>query len=221
LTDGAVYAWGLGQDGQLGDGQAVDSVTQAVQVRFPPGVKIAKLPDDVMPYNEGLAIDTTGHIWGWGTNPFGDALCLDSQTPHPTPVELPLSDVTDAAGALGHALYLSDGRVVACGDNHYGELGDGTTTASSTPVDVQLPPDAVVAHVVAGFHNSGALLADGTYYNWGFNHAGQLGQGNIGGYSDTPVGRATDAGARPAARRPALHEARQQRSDLVRHHRGR
>lgn len=41
--------------------------------------------------------------------------------------------------------------------------------------------------MVAGFHNSGALLADGRYYDWGFNEAGQLGQGNIGGYSDTPV----------------------------------
>jgi alpha-tubulin suppressor-like RCC1 family protein len=187
LTDGTVYAWGLGADGQLGNGGTENSVRTAVKVDFPAGVRIASLPDDVMPYNEGLAIDTTGHIWGWGTNPFGDALCLGTQAPQLTPVRLPLRHVTDAAGAFGHAVYLSDGRPVACGSNFFGELGDGTRTATSTPVPVKLPPGADVARLTASWTNSGALLTDGTYYDWGYNAQGQLGQGVIGGFSTLPL----------------------------------
>lgn len=187
LTDGSVYAWGRGADGQLGNGGTSDSVDMAVKVDFPPGVKIASIPDDVMPYNEGLAIDTDGNVWGWGTNPFGDALCLGTQAPQLVPVKLPLSDVTDVAGAAGHATYLSHGHAVACGANLFGELGDGTNTPSSTPVAVKLPADAKVTRLTAAWTNSGALLADGSYYNWGYNVQGQLGQGTTGGSSSIPL----------------------------------
>jgi alpha-tubulin suppressor-like RCC1 family protein len=40
---------------------------------------------------------------------------------------------------------------------------------------------------VASFANSGALLSDGTYYDWGYNGAGQLGDGRSGPQSDVPV----------------------------------
>ena len=66
LADGRVFAWGLGNAGQLGDGARTDSFTSPVQVQFPPGVRIAQIPTDVMPYDTGLAIDTQGRVWGWG-----------------------------------------------------------------------------------------------------------------------------------------------------------
>ncbi|MBF9067965.1 RCC1 domain-containing protein [Streptacidiphilus fuscans] len=187
LNDGSVYAWGLGADGELGNGGTEDSLDSAVKVDFPPGVTIASIPDDVMPYDEGLAIDTHGSVWGWGTNPFGDALCLGTRAPQLVPVKLPLNHVTDAAGAFGHAIYLSDGHAVACGSNVFGELGDGTRTATSVPVPVKLPAGAKVTRLTASWNNSGALLADGSYYNWGYNFQGQLGQGVTGGISTTPL----------------------------------
>ena len=50
-----------------------------MKVRFPAGVKIASLPIDVMPFDTGLAVDTKGHVWGWGDNQGGE-LCLGNQT---------------------------------------------------------------------------------------------------------------------------------------------
>ena len=37
LTNGSVYAWGLGNAGQLGDGATRNSFTKPVRVRFPAG----------------------------------------------------------------------------------------------------------------------------------------------------------------------------------------
>jgi len=66
LADGAVDAWGLGGEGQLGDGSTANSLSVAVHVQFPAGVTIASLAADAMPYDAALAIDTAGHAWGWG-----------------------------------------------------------------------------------------------------------------------------------------------------------
>ena len=187
LTNGSVYAWGLGNAGQLGDGATKNSFTKPVRVRFPARVKIASLPIDVMPFDTGLAVDTKGPVWGWGDNQGGE-LCLGNHKQHLTPVRLPFSHVTAVAGAFDHALYDARGQVWACGLNSLGELGDGTTKPSSVPVKVKgLGPCSHVVFLVAAFANSGALLADGKYLDWGTNGRGQLGTGTLRKRSDVPV----------------------------------
>jgi alpha-tubulin suppressor-like RCC1 family protein len=69
----------------------------------------------------------------------------------------------------------SDGTVWAWGRNQWGELGDGTTTSRSTPVQVA-GLTAVVA-VAAGQSHTLALRSDGTVWAWGGNGGGQLGDG--------------------------------------------
>jgi alpha-tubulin suppressor-like RCC1 family protein len=186
LTDGSVYAWGLGTAGELGDGTWQNSLAEPVQVQFPPGVKIAWLPDDVMPFDTALAVDTTGHVWGWGNNGGGE-LCLGTTRPYDTPVELPLLDVTSAAGASNHALYDAGGIVYACGQNLEGSLGDGSFASTTTAVPVPGLDGSSVIGLVAAFANAGALLSNGEYFDWGYNANGQLGDGHLGGASDVPV----------------------------------
>ena len=110
LASGSLYAWGLGTQGELGDGGTVNSFTQPVRVRFPAGVRIASIPADAMPYNTGLAVDTKGRAWGWGLNGGGE-LCLGNLRAYRTPVMLPLSHVTALAGASHHAVYEANGTV--------------------------------------------------------------------------------------------------------------
>jgi alpha-tubulin suppressor-like RCC1 family protein len=186
LTDGTLYAWGLGTHGQLGDGGRTDSFTKPVRVRFPAGVKIASIPTDVMPYNTGLAVDTNGNAWGWGLN-HGGELCLGNTRLYRTPVKLPLHQVTTLAGASNHALYDAAGTVYACGQNLRGDLGDGRMRSSTRPVKVAGLNGLSVIQLVASFANSGALLANGKYYDWGYNAGGQLGDGRAGHFSDVPV----------------------------------
>ena len=170
---GAVYAWGVNSYGELGDGQLTPYETKAVEVDFPPGVTITSLPNP-MPFDAGLAIDSGGHVWGWGLNGAGD-LCLTGLM-HSRPQQLALTDVTQATGARTHALFDSRGVVYACGSGDAGELGNGSTASTSTPTPVVgLPSGVKVTALTSSWEGSGALLANGEYYNWGYNAAGQLG----------------------------------------------
>ncbi len=187
LTNGAVYAWGTGTRGELGDGGSANSFTTPVKVRFPAGVKIASIPVNSDPWDTAYAIDTRGHVWGWGANGSGD-LCLGNGTEHRTPVKLPFTHVTAVAGAADHATYDAGGTLYSCGRNRYGELGTGTTQAGSrVPVKVMGLSGKSVTALLAGFGNVGVLLSNGRYYDWGLNSNGQLGIGNTSRGSDVPV----------------------------------
>jgi alpha-tubulin suppressor-like RCC1 family protein len=181
---GEVYAWGVNSYGELGDGQLTPYATKAVKVDFPASVKITALPNP-MPFDAGLAIDSTGRAWGWGLNEAHD-LCLPSLI-YTRPQRLPLSDVTLATGARTHALFYSHGTVDACGSGDAGELGSGSTASRSQPAPVAgLPSGVKVTALTSSWEGSGALLANGDYYDWGYNAAGQLGDGTAQD-SATPV----------------------------------
>jgi alpha-tubulin suppressor-like RCC1 family protein len=174
-SNGTVWAWGVNSYGELGDGQTTPYETKAVKVDFPAGVRITALANP-MPFDAGLAIDSHGRAWGWGLNGEND-LCLSGLV-ETRPQELPLSDVTLVTGARTHALFDSDGVVYACGSGDAGELGNGSTTSTSTPSAViGIPSSVKVTALTSSWEGSGALLADGDYYDWGYNAAGQLGTG--------------------------------------------
>jgi len=73
-----------------------------------------------------------------------------------------ISSAGDTTLALG-----SDGDVYAWGWNPYGQLGDGSTTDSGTPVQVPLPNGVTATAVYEGGLTSGALGSDGNIYVWG------------------------------------------------------
>ncbi|HEY1640474.1 MAG TPA: hypothetical protein VGG35_07295 [Streptosporangiaceae bacterium] len=81
-----------------------------------------------------------------------------------------------ASAAAGRAAPKTVPAVISWGDNDQGELGNGTTTSSSTPVYVSVPASqrfTTVRSGRAGF----AVSASGRLYAWGLNASGQLGDG--------------------------------------------
>jgi alpha-tubulin suppressor-like RCC1 family protein len=169
---------------ELGNGTTSPYSTQAVRVSFPAGVRITALPDP-MPFDGALAIDSRGHAGGWGLNASND-LCLPDLA-YLRPQQIPLSDVTMATGARTHSLFDARGTVYACGSGEDGALGDGSTANSPAPVAVTgLPGKLKVTALTSSWEGSGALLSNGTYYDWGYNPAGQLGDDSTAN-SDVPV----------------------------------
>lgn len=90
--------------------------------------------------------------------------------------ELPLNVSHGIAGGGLHSLAIkSDKSLAAWGYNTNGELGDGTTDSSLTPVQTSGLTDVIAS--AAGDNHSMALLTDRTVWAWGDNTLGQLGIG--------------------------------------------
>ena len=176
-STGQVLAWGLNNAGQLGNGTTTNSSTP-VAVSLP-GTTVTAIAGGLW---HSLALTSTGQVLAWGYNldgELGNGTTVD--IPIPLPVLIPPgTTVTAIAGGGQHSLALtSTGRVLAWGLNYNGQLGNGTTTNSSTPVAVSLPSGTTVTAIAGGNFHSLALTSSGRVLAWGYNFDGQLGNGSI------------------------------------------
>ena len=110
----------------------------------------------------------------------------ETATMGPARAAAPASGVKPAlAPGWSHTCALGpNGNVQCWGRNVYGQLGDGTTTDSLSPVGV-VGLNSVTA-VSAGAGHTCALIATGTVKCWGLNMDGELGNGTTTN-SSTPV----------------------------------
>ena len=127
-----------------------------------------------------------GEAWAWGQNVYGQlGDGTTSQRNAPVRVGGLSSGVQDIAAGHSHSLALkSDGTVWAWGKNEYRQLGDGTTTDRSAPVQVGGLSD--VKAISSGGQHGLALKSDDTLWAWGKNQFGELGDGTTTNRS-TPV----------------------------------
>lgn len=108
-----------------------------------------------------------------GTPP---AVSTPTVTPGPTIAALPVKTAQAFDGGVRHSVFLcSDSTVMAVGENKNGELGNGTTTNSTTPIPVSNLTEII--SVAAGQGFSLFLKKDSTVWACGDNSYGQLGNG--------------------------------------------
>src|SRR5450759_2906047 len=184
-STGHVLAWGDNTYGELGNGTNTSSSTP-VAVSLPSGTTVTAIAGATI---FSLALTSSGQVLAWGSNisgELGNGTTIYSSTP--VAVSLPSgTTVTAIAGGNIHSLALtSTGRALAWGDNSSGQLGNGTTLGSSTPVAVSLPSGTTVTAIAGGNIHSLALTSTGQVLAWGRNVEGQLGNGTSSN-STTPV----------------------------------
>jgi alpha-tubulin suppressor-like RCC1 family protein len=139
-VDGAVWAWGYGNQGEIGDTFLVHRTTP-VQVVLPGAATSIGASNAA-----GYAI-VGASVYSWGSGRHGDVGFDNGGNPQPTPVSnVTLSGVVKIVGA-GYGAYAltSTGRVWAWGDHGSGQVGNGApptgpaaTDGIETPVELGL-----------------------------------------------------------------------------------
>jgi alpha-tubulin suppressor-like RCC1 family protein len=176
MTNGGVKCWGYNGSGQLGDGTTTNRTTP---------VDVSGLTNGVSAIAAGLndhtcAVMSSGGVKCWGRNNYGK-LGDGTTTNRLVPVDVSglTSGVNTIATGYDHTCAgMSSGGAKCWGLNDHGQLGDGTTTNSSTPVDVSGLTGGVGA-IVAGVYHSCALTVSGGVQCWGWGPVGQTGDGSL------------------------------------------
>ena len=172
--DGSLWAWGLNDHGQIGDGSSEQEINAPVKVM-----------DNVASVSLGgghsSAIAKDGSLWAWGLNnrgQLGDGTTEDRAVP----VKVMDGVASVSLGTSHSAAIKQDGSLWMWGCNNHGQIGDGTTEDHVTPVKVMDD----VAFVSLGSSYSAAIKSDGSLWVWGLNNYGQVGDGTTED-RDTPV----------------------------------
>ena len=180
-SSGGLKCWGGNTKGQLGDGTTTRRLT---------AVNVSGLTSGVTGFDAGSEHNCAvsgGAVKCWGANGSGQ-LGLTGMTYRTTPISvsgLP-ADVNAVTAGGSHNCSLSPTNGLQCwGGNAAGQLGDGTTTNSITPVSVS-GLSGTTSLAVAGTSHTCAVSGDGQTQCWGANDLGQLGDGTTTA-SATPV----------------------------------
>ena len=185
---GGVKCWGNNEHGQLGGGSTIDSATPVDVQGLTSGVSAIAAGG-----SNTCALTNAGGVKCWGNNGRGQ-LGNASGTSSSTPVDIGgltngvtaiAAGTSGLAGVASHICALmSAGELKCWGANNRGQLGNGTTTNSSSPVDVS--GLSGVIGITLGEDHSCALVTGGGVVCWGSNTNGRLGDGTTTD-SSTPV----------------------------------
>jgi alpha-tubulin suppressor-like RCC1 family protein len=130
-----LFCWGPNFYGSVGDG-TTEPRPEAFRVALPaPATALGSGPNHVC---AGVA----DGAYCWGSNSSGELGVGDDTWSHPLPTRVArLGDaVTSIEGNTFHSCAVAAGEAYCWGMNYWGQLGDGTSTHSHTPVRVSFPP---------------------------------------------------------------------------------
>tara|TARA_R110000744_G_C19272099_1_gene552599 strand:- start:50 stop:1144 length:1095 start_codon:yes stop_codon:yes gene_type:complete len=179
----SLYAWGKAQLNLTGP----DNSSPVMVTDFPATASFGASTQSMFVITEG------GELWSWGLNTNG-TLGLGNTTAYSSPIQV--GALTDWAIA-GHSAYhtfhavKSDGTLWGWGRNNQAMIGDGTTIARSSPVQIGALTDWATA--VSNSTNGAATKTNGTLWTWGYGLYGALGDGTtVKRSSPVQVGSDTD-----------------------------
>lgn len=171
LQNGAVYAWGWNDVGELGNSDSGMANVPTPVTGMTNGVTAIAAGEFF-----GMAIKN-GALWVWGAGTYGELGTGGSGNAYsPVPVTNLNSGVTAIAAGNSHGLAVRNGVVYAWGRNYSGEVGNGGWSSIYQPLSVGGLPTNIV-ELAAGYWSSYARSADGRLWAWGDGLEGQSGTG--------------------------------------------
>ncbi|KAG9256876.1 GDP/GTP exchange factor [Emericellopsis atlantica] len=196
---GNVLAWGCGQQNQLGR-RIIERNKLSSLIPQGVGLPRGKIVRIACGSYHSFAIDTSGQLWGWGLNNFGEVGVEGNAGENDAVILRPvkitaLTDhiIRDIEGGGHHSVACNEkGELLTWGrvDGHQVGIDPSTLTEENAIFDDRkvprilfvptvVPDISNVVAVAAGFDNSFAVTADGRAFSWGFSSNYQTGQGTI------------------------------------------
>jgi alpha-tubulin suppressor-like RCC1 family protein len=197
-SDNNLYCWGTNTNGQLGNGSVgTSNVPVAVSTSGALAGKTIKQVSLGTAHRCVVASDSNAYCWGTNTNgQLGDG----SITSATTPVAVSRSGVL--AGKTIRSIQATTGNTcaIASDNNAYcwglgtsGQLGNGASVSSSSPVGVSaigVLSGKFVQSLHGGNGYTCVIASDSAVYCWGLGTSGQLGNG-ASAISNVPVAVST------------------------------
>ncbi|MGB7538675.1 MAG: hypothetical protein WBM17_09065 [Anaerolineales bacterium] len=171
---GEVKCWGFNQYGQLGDGTTTSrSVPVPVQGLAGGALSVAA------GWGHTCVLTADKSVKCWGNNEYGQLGYGPAEDYRFTPMDVAglamSAERITADGGQTCALTIYGG--IRCwGNNHYGQLGDGTTDVRNTPAAVTGLAQGM-RNVAVGWNHTCGITRNGGLLCWGWNYYGQLGDG--------------------------------------------
>jgi alpha-tubulin suppressor-like RCC1 family protein len=170
--DGTLWVWGLNANGQLGTNGTLTSTNPRQTIATATTWKVVSAGKF-----HNAAIKTDGTLWLWGGNSYGQIGDNTNGTDRLSPVQT-ISGGTNwklaSSGKYHTAAIKTDGTLWLWGSSNYGQIGDNTTTAKSSPIQT-IAGGTNWKYVVATYANTYAIKTDGTLWAWGWNYYGGIG----------------------------------------------
>ncbi len=201
LTNGEVNCWGQNSNSQLGLGDNASTLTTRPMLTATPSTAVTGVTDLAVGQFHSCVV-AGGSAMCAGRNNLG---ALGDGTTTLSSVLVPVFGLSSGVSKISTGFnnfscaVLTDGTGRCWGSGANGQLGQGSTSSSSTPVTVTNLANAV--DVVSGDDFSCALISDGTVQCWGRNLYGQLGDGT-NTTRNTPVSVSGVSGATSIAAGP-------------------
>ena len=176
-SDGTLWTWGYGQNGQLGNNIASKGLSIFTPVTtFVGGTNWKQVSTSAI----AAAIKTDGTLWTWGNGVSG-GLGDNTATIKCTPVTTFAGGTNwkQVSGGGYHTVTIkTDGTLWTWGYNNNGQLGVNDTNTRCTPVTTfaggtDWKQVSCAESITGGIVT--AIKTDGTLWTWGPNNNGQLG----------------------------------------------
>jgi alpha-tubulin suppressor-like RCC1 family protein len=188
MPNGTAYCWGAGGSGQLGDGTTIASATP---ILVSGGLTFSSVSAGGSSHTCGIVTAGDAYCWGFGDqgqlgNGSTSLPAPSSATPVPVVGGLKFKSIS-AGGTTSHGHtcgITTSGDTYCWGFGNSGQLGNGSTNSTATPVLVS--GGLTFASVSAGIAYTCGVTTSSDAYCWGYNQFGQLGNGTTTD-SATPV----------------------------------
>ena len=180
-TDGTLWIWGCGFNGQLGDNS---TISQSIPIQTASqATNWTRIGTDLFEWcsfattnYHTAAIKVDGTLWVWGLNSsgqLGNNSCVDRCSPTQT-ISQGNNWKQTSTGVNNTAAIKVDGTLWLWGSGVCGKLGNNSTVNVSSPVQTVSQGTNWLQVAMASCH-AAAIKTDGTLWLWGSGACGKLG----------------------------------------------